>query len=160
MLFEILGALAITGLIGLVVTMANLQVIDQTSRNNDYTTASRHTLNALHWIACDTQGAQTINGTTGFPLSEDLVLRWTDWDNSEHEITYTVVNGQLKRSYSIDGADPSELLIAEYINPAADMSSCTSDNGVLTLKITASVGEGSGITNVTKVRQIASRANL
>ena len=159
-LLEILAAMAISAFIGVVVTMANVQILNQTSENNNYTTCSRNTLNALHWIARDTQGAQTMEGVEDFPDTDDLVLSWTEWDNTQHQIVYSVVNNQLIRSYSTDGGAPSQTLIAEYINPSPSLTNCTSDNGVLILTITASVGEGNSAVSVTKVREITSRAKL
>ena len=157
-LIEMLVTLAITGFIAIGVSVANAQVLDQTSENNDYTTASRNTLNALHWISKDAQMAQNLdpNGSSGFPL----VLSWVEWDNSAHTVNYSLANGELMRSYYIDGGEPHETLIAEYINNDAAMTNCASDNGVLTLTITASVGEGLHTISVTKVREIASRPNL
>lgn len=157
-LVEMVVTLAITGFIALGAAIANAQVLDQTSRNNDYTTASRHTLNAIHWISRDAQMAQTMeaNGSSGFPL----VLSWVEWDNTAHTANYSLENGELRRSYYIDSGEPSETLIAEYINHDAAMTNCVSDNGVLMLTVTASVGEGSNKTSVTKVREISSRPNL
>lgn len=159
-LVEMLASLAIAGLIGLGATMANAQVMNQTARNNDYTTASRHTLNALHWISRDTQMAQTIDGVAGFPATSNLTLTWTEWDNTVNQVVFSVVNGQLMRSYSVDGGAPSVTLVAEYINSDAQMTNCVSGNGILTIKITGSVGEGSTVVNVTKLREIASRPKL
>ena len=160
LLTEMLASLAIAGLIGLGATVASAQVMNQTARNNDFTTASRHTLNAIQWISRDTQMAQTIVGWDGFPATDNLTLTWATWDNTENEVIYSVENGQLKRSYSVDGGAPSVTLVAEYINPAAAMTNCALDNGVLTLKITGSVGAGSTIVDVTKVREIVSRPKL
>lgn len=157
-LLEVAVTIVIISLITIGATMANAQVLEQTSRNNDYTTASRHTLNAIHWISCDTQMAQTLqlDGASGFPLT----LRWTEWDNSEHKVVYSLQDSQFKRSYSIDDGEPRVLLVAEYINEETQMTNCVSDNGVLTLTVTGSVGMGVHISNVTKVRNITSRPNL
>ena len=57
-LTEMLASLAIAAIIGLGATFAIAQVMNQTTRNNDYTTASRHTLNAIQWISRDYQMAQ------------------------------------------------------------------------------------------------------
>ena len=159
-LLEVLAALAISAFIGVVVTMSNVQILNQTSENNNYTTCSRNTLNALHWIARDAQGAQIMEGVEDFPDADDLVLKWTEWDNTQHQIVYSVVNNQLLRSYSTNGGVPSQMLVAEYISPSPSLTNCTSDNGVLILTITASVGEGNSAVSVTKVREITSRAKL
>ena len=160
MLIEILGALVIASLISLVVTMANAQVLNQTSDNNNFTTASRHTQNAIYWIGRDVQMAQTINGTDGFPQTENLILTWTTWDNNVNTANYSLENGELLRAYAIDAGSPMVTVVAEYINPDEAMTYCSSANGVLSLTITSSVGEGRRIVDVTKTHQITSRPNL
>ncbi|MBA7708340.1 hypothetical protein ES703_117238 [subsurface metagenome] len=159
-LTEMLASLAIAAIIGLGATFAIAQVMNQTTRNNDYTTASRHTLNAIQWISRDYQMAQTIVGWAGFPATDNLTLTWTEWDHTVNQVVYSVVDGQLKRSYSVDGGAPSVTLVAEYINSDAAMTNCASDNVVLTLTITGSVGAGSTIVDVTKVCEIVSRPRL
>ena len=159
-LVEMLVSVTIAGIIGLGATVANGQILNQTSKNNDYTTASRQTLNALHWISRDAQMAQTVNGTAGFPVSSNLTLTWTGWDNTDYQVIYSLTDGQLNRRYTAGGGDPSVTFIAEHINSDAEMTSCTTDNGTLTLTITASVGEGARTIDVTKRREVTSRPNL
>jgi prepilin-type N-terminal cleavage/methylation domain-containing protein len=158
-LIETLVSLAITGLIGLGATMSIAQVCNETTRNDDFTTASRNVMNAIYWISQDAQTAQIISGVTGFPQTADLSLAWVDWDNSSHNATYSLENGQLKRSYNVDG-QITMTLIAEYINPGANMTNCVSANGTLTLTITSSFGEGSRIVDVTRIREITCRPKL
>jgi prepilin-type N-terminal cleavage/methylation domain-containing protein len=158
-LIEVIAAVAITGIISLGASIATGQVLNQTSRNNDYTTASRNTLNALYWISRDVTMAQTIDGWEGFPQSEDLSLSWVGWDNTEYSANYTLDNGILRRVYS-EGGQAITTFIAGNINSNAALTSCISDNGTLTVTITSSVGAGDKIVNVTKVRIITSRPNL
>lgn len=158
-LIEMIAAITITGLIAMGASLATGQVLNQTTRNNDYTTASRNAMNALHWISRDALMAQTINGTAGFPLTQALSMKWTGWDNSSFTANYTVTNGQLRRIYS-DGTQVTTTVIAEDINPAAGMTGCVSYNGTLTITITSSVGEGAKVIDITKVREISSRPNL
>jgi prepilin-type N-terminal cleavage/methylation domain-containing protein len=157
-LIEAIVSLCILGVIGLGASMATNQVLSQTSRNNNFVTADRQTLNALHWISCDTQMAQSLQpyGPSGFPLT----LEWVEWDNTSHEVIYSIQSNQLKRSSSVNGGPPVTSLIANYINPATDLTNCVSSNGVLTLTVTGSVGQGAEIIHVTKVREITSRPNL
>ena len=159
-LIETLTSVAIAGLIGLGATMANAQVMNQTANNNNITTASRHTLNALQWISRDAQMAQTVEGVEGFPATSSLTITWIEWDNTENQVVYSVVDGQLRRSHSAGGGDPTVTVIAEYINSDADMTNCVSENGTLTITITGSVGQGSKTVNVTKVGEITSRPKL
>ncbi len=158
-LIEMMVALVITGFIGLGATMASGQVLNQTSRNSDYTTASRNAMNAIHWISRDAMMAQSMDGTEGFPQNENLSLNWVEWDNTVHSANYSLENGILRRAYS-DGGQITDTVISEYINPDEEMTNCVSYNGTLTLTITSSVGEGSKVVNVTRVREITSRPSL
>lgn len=158
-LIELMVALVISGIIGLGATVSSGQVLNQTSRNSDYTTASRNAMNAIHWISRDAMMAQTINGAEGFPQNEDLSLNWVEWDNTVNSANYSLENGILRRIYS-DGSQVTNTIIAQYINSDAELTNCVSYNGTLTLTITSSVGEGSKVVNVTRVREIISRPQL
>jgi len=158
-LIEVIAAMAITGLIGFGASIATAQVLTQTTNNNDYTLASRDALNALYWISHDASMAQTINGTAGFPQTEDLSLSWKGWDNTEYSANYTLENGVLTRIYSI-GGQVSSTVIASYINSDASLTFCDFDDGILTVTVTSSVGEGDKVVSVTKVRVISPRPGL
>lgn len=159
-LVELTVSLAIIALITLGATVTNAQIINQTSRNSDFTTATRQALNAVHWISRDAQMSHSITGTAGFPLSENLSMSWMEWDNSQHVATYYLQNNKLSRSHSVDGGAPEVTLIAEYINDDAALTNCTSANGTLTLKITSTVGEKDRVVNFTKEANISSRPNI
>jgi prepilin-type N-terminal cleavage/methylation domain-containing protein len=165
-LIEVIVALAITGLILTSAAMATIQVLKQSTRNNNYTTASRHSMNAIYWVSRDIQMAQVVapSGDSGFPLT----LLWTEWDNSSHNVTYSIVNNELRRSYYIiGGGAPKENLIAQYINWVPGAASNTtvervvSDNVVMAeVKVTATVGTGSNAVSVTNEREIVPRPSL
>jgi Tfp pilus assembly protein PilW len=158
-LIEIMISIVITGFIGLGATISSLQVMTETSRNKNYTAASRNAMNAVFWISRDAQMAQTISGVFGFPETSDLSLSWMDWDNNSHNATYSVQNGQLLRIYDVDG-NVTESVIAEFINVSPESTNCTSVNGTLVLTITSSVGEGSKVVDVTRVREMTARPRL
>jgi len=157
-LIEVLVALIITAIIVLGASMATVQVLRQGCRNNNYTTASRQAMNAIFWISRDVQMAQAIttNGEAGFPLS----LIWTEWDNSEHQVSYSIVDNQLMRSYSVSSAEPILTLVAEYINSNSENTSCEINDRVFILKVTATVGDGTGIVSVARNREIIPRPDL
>ena len=159
-LIELTVSLAIMGAICLGATVANAQIINQTARNSDFTTASRQTLNAVHWISRDAQMSHSINGTAGFPLSDNLTMSWKEWDNSEHVAIYYLQNNKLSRSYSVNGSLPQVTLVAEYINDNATLTNCSTANGILTIKITSTVGENEKVVNFTKEANISSRPNI
>lgn len=158
-LIDTIVAIAITGIIAIGASVSIAQVLNQTTRNNDYTTASRNAMNALHWMSRDALVAQTISGTDGFPLTQALSMKWTGWDNTSYTANYTVTGGQLRRIYS-DGTSVTTTVIAEHINPASGMTGCVSENGTITITITSSVGAGAKVIDITRVREIASRPNL
>ncbi len=158
-IIELMAALAITGVISLGASIATAQVMNQTSRNTDFTAASRYASNAIYWISRDVLMAQTIEGSDDFPAAAPLTLSWTGWDNNIYSATYTVTDGVLERTWS-DGVNTGVTMIAPYINPAADMTYCTSVNGTVTLTVTSSVGEGSRALDVTRTRVITNRPGL
>jgi len=157
-LIEVIAALAITGLIGVGVSTATVQVLNQSARNSDYTTASGHTMNAIYWISRDAHVSQTVepNGASGFPLT----LSWTEWDNSEHEVTYAIDGDKLRRNYSVDGGGPNQTLVAQYINSVSENTTCEFTGGVLMIRVTTTVGDGTHAISVAKVRKITPRPGL
>jgi hypothetical protein len=155
-----MAALAISGIIGVGATMASGQVLSQTVKNNDYTTANRQVLNAMKWIGRDAQMAQDIEGWEDFPATSNLTLSWITWDNLSVQAVYSVTDGQLSRTLTVDGIPSQPLLIAQYVDIDPSASSCNWDNEELTLTLTGSVGEGARIVNVTKLNTIAPRPKL
>ncbi len=157
-LLEVIAVLLVTGLIGIGATTATVQVLTQGTRNSEYTTVSRNASDALFWISRDAQMTQNVTsqGGNGFPLT----LRWTEWDNSQHEVVYSLVDQSLNRSSTIDGGEPTEILVAHYINSVADNTTCVISGGVIAVTVTATIGEGNHIISVTKIRQITPRPSL
>jgi len=115
-------------------------------------------MNSIYWVTHDAQMSQTIepDGASGFPLT----LSWTEWDNSEHQVIYSLDDDRLMRSYSIDGNEPGETLVAQYINSVSENTTCEFASGMLTLKVTTTVGEGKRAISVTKLHEITPRPGL
>lgn len=157
-LIELLISLAITGLIVAGAAMATNQVLAQSDRNGEYTTASQHAMNALYWVSRDAQMSQSIQcgENSGFPLT----LYWTQWDNSEHQVIYSIQDGVLRRNYSIDGGAAIETIVAQYINSTDENTLCEFSSLVFTVKVTATLGEGTRTVSVTKIREITPRPGL
>ena len=155
---EAVVSLLIVSIISLGATMANAQLMSQTSRNDSFLTAERQALNALHWISKDIQMAQSIqpSGLSGFPLT----LEWIEWDNTASQVIYTLLNNNLKRSISVDAGTARDSLVASFINSDNDMTYCSSNNGTLTVKVTSSITRGGKTIDVSKVDKITSRPNL
>jgi prepilin-type N-terminal cleavage/methylation domain-containing protein len=159
-ILELVATLVISGIIGLGATMANAQVINQTVKNNDYTTANRQVLNAIQWISRDVQMAQKIEKWQHFPATENLTLSWITWDNLSIQAVYSVdANRQLRRVYTVQGSPPQQTLIAQYvkIDPV-----CTwdTDSGEFTITITGTVNTGTRVVNVTRINTTAPRPDL
>jgi len=160
-LIELLVALAITGIITGGITTTIFQVFNTNLRCSNHMIAVRQVQNAGYWFSRDAQMAQIVELTeppeenpvgTRFPVT----LTRTDLEtNEKHEVTYSLEKigegpWQLKRSHSINGGQPSETIVAQYINPSLGNTSCefldTDEDGTgdrLIFKVTAKVGEGS-----------------
>jgi hypothetical protein len=75
-------------------------------------------------------------------------------------VTYTLADGELRRSYSIDGGDPTETVVAEYISQDPSLTKITPGDAIVTLKITAVVGNGELAVTLTRLRDIIPRPKL
>jgi prepilin-type N-terminal cleavage/methylation domain-containing protein len=155
---EVIVSVAITGVLSVGATMATVQVMNQGSKNNEYTAASRQSMNAIFWISRDAQMSQNVtpSGVTGFPLT----LGWTEWDNSGHQVTYSIEDDKIRRSYSVNGTTPKETVVGTYINSTSENTTCEFSDRLLTVQVTATVGDGAHALSVTKVREITPRPGL
>ncbi len=158
-LIELLIAIAITSLITGAVTAAIFQTFTINARTSSHMTAVRQVQTAGYWISHDTQMAQEVlidGGASGFPLT----LTWTEWvDETVSVVTYTITaDSELKRSYSEDGGAPIELIVARYIDP--DQTNLQFTDGVLTVTITATVGDYPEGVSETRVYETTPRPNI
>jgi len=158
-LIEMILSLALTSFIGLGASFAIAQVTRDTQRNSDYTTASQQAMNAVYWIGQDIQMAQTVTGTGLFPDSGDLVLTWIWWDNTEYTITYSLVDGVLRRTYD-DGAVTRDTVVAQYVSDDPELTYCASDNNSYSVSVTIGLGTGQNAIQVTRFRDVAARPHL
>jgi prepilin-type N-terminal cleavage/methylation domain-containing protein len=167
-LIELIAVLAISSIISLGALMANGQVITQTVKNSDFTTANRHVLNAIQWMSRDAQMAQEVTGyyintdNTGFPVDANLIFSWETWDNHEWQVVYSIDNeGHLKRTSTTDGGGLRETLVAQYLRP--DSTNCTwyqsTDNRTyqLTMTVCGAVGAEKSPAVVTKQKTVSPR---
>ena len=155
-LIEIMVAIALISLIGVSVSSATFQILKQSIKNRDYTSASQSTMNAVHWISRDAEMAQIIQ--TGEEQGFPLTLRWVDWGSSAYQAVYTIENGILKRDYSYAGGDPVQTILAQSVNTVSENTTCEYTNKVLTVQITATVGRGDYTASVTSTREIYMRS--
>ena len=160
-LIELLIAIAITSLITGGITTAIFQTFTVNARTSSHMTAVRQVQNAGHWISQDAQMAQDVepSGATGF---NPLTLTWTEWvDSTDNVVTYTItVDGELKRSHSEDGGVPSEMIVARYIDTDPTKTKCELIGDVLTVTITAAVGDYPETVSETRVYEVIRRPNI
>jgi prepilin-type N-terminal cleavage/methylation domain-containing protein len=154
---EVLVSLTIASVLGGGVVMSISQVLNTSVQNSDHTVATKQVRNVIYWVRLDAKMAQTVQvdaGASGLPL----VLSWDEWDNTQHEITYTLVDDRLMRNHAIDGGTPTSLLVAEDINPDPALTNCTYTGGILSFEVTITVGTGSRTINETQEFTVDPRA--
>ena len=137
-LYEMLVSLAILGVIIPVIGTSIFQVLSINTLTGNHLTAVRQVENAIYRISRDVQTAQTvqIGGGSGFPLN----LLWVEWDNTSNNVTYTIQNGELWRANSVNGGQPTSVVVAQHINSDPGMTNMQFQSGMLTFKVTASLG--------------------
>ena len=157
-LIELMIAITIIGLISSATTTAIFQMLNVSSVSTNHMTAVKQVQNAVNWISRDAQMAQIVvpDGDSGFPLN----LSWVEWDNSVYQVTYTLEGSKLQRNLSVNGGEPSATLVAEFIDPDLEMTNCQFIGGVLTFKVTATMGSGSQVVSDTRVCEVIPRSAL
>lgn len=142
-LIELMIAIAITGLITGGITLTIFQMFDGIARGNSHMLVVRQVHNTGHWISRDAQQAQNVN-TDDDPETTEIIelvtLTWKGYgvDGDEHEVVYTIVDNEIRRSYSVNDGQPAVTFVAQYIDSGQTI--CEFSNGVLNLMVTATVG--------------------
>jgi len=150
-LVELLIAIAIVGLITGGITAAIMQILTINSRSSNHMIAVRQVQQAGKEVSKDALQSQnvTCGGGSGFPLT----FNWTDWEGLENEVVYTLEDmpsspdvRMLQRTHTVNngtiqGTAPP--IVAQYIDPDPENTYCEFVGGVLTFKITATVGDQS-----------------
>lgn len=167
-LIELLIAILLAGIVTSGITMTIFQVFDTSSRTSNHMVAIRQVQHAGKQVSEDLLQAQGVNpgGSSDFPLT----LNWTDWDDAQHGIVYTLEDmpsGEFKilwRRHYINSSLDSTTKVAEYIDPDQTCCGCGcgedcgcdcgGDCGCLTFKVTANVGGQSE----TRVYEVSPRA--
>ena len=137
-IIELLVVIILTGLITAAITTTFFQVFDMNTRTANHMSALSQVQQAGKLVSEDILEAQERdpNPATG----EFLILGWNS--TQTHEIVYTLEDGELWRSESIDGGGPTMTRVAEYINSDPTKTYCEWQGTVLIFKVTATVGEG------------------
>ena len=137
-LVELLIAMVVGAMIAGAVVASMFQLFTVSDRNSNYNAAFTQVQNAGYWVSHD---AVQITQEPTFDSGNLVTLDWVDWDdNDAHQVVYTLEgSGQLKRTYSINDVLQETIVIAQYIDPGN--TNCSWDGNVLTLVITAQVGD-------------------
>jgi prepilin-type N-terminal cleavage/methylation domain-containing protein len=147
-LIELLIAIAIVGLIAGGITAAINQVLTINTRASNHMVAVRQVQQAGKEVSKDALQAQPDKIDDG-PPGAFLALNWTDWEGGNNTVIYTLQpmpsSSGLKilaRNHTIDGIAQATALpiVAEYIDPDPQNTSCEFVGGVLIFKVTARVG--------------------
>lgn len=146
-LVELVIVVALAGLVGAAITATAFQVFTFSTRLSNQMTAIRQVQQAGFWVSPDVMMYDTsepsnidYSGQGG----KFLVLRWTDGNDSEHEVTYVITAGnKLQRTHKIipDVGEPTTevSIVAEYISSA----SFAPYGSAYDFNVTATVGEQS-----------------
>ena len=144
-LIELIIALAIASAIGVAATMTAHNMITIPIMSNDSNTAINQVRNAVNWINKDVQGADpnTINDSPDAPGFFSISLQ--EWDSvtkwSPHTITYSLEGTGLNELWRDYDSGTTRNLIAQFIDPDNTSCSWDADASVLTVSITATVGD-------------------
>lgn len=153
-LIELLVAIAISGIIAGGITAAIYQTWNVNALSTSRMIAVKQVEDAIHWISRDAQMAQIVqtSGVSGFPLN----LSWIDWENTTKQVSYTLEGNTMRRTFSVNGSEVGQIVIAEHINPDVRITNCQFLGGVLTIELTASVN-GTRQANETRICDIIPR---
>lgn len=139
------------------------QIIRNIERNGNHTAAVLQVQNAGNRISYDVQTAQSVTADN-LTLPDFIVLSWIDGSSGdEYQVTYTLEDmpdstlKELRRNRSVNGSTNTTLLVAQYIDPDPEKTSCNLTSGILNLTITATVGRGATMESETRTCQVAPR---
>jgi prepilin-type N-terminal cleavage/methylation domain-containing protein len=156
-IIELLVVVVLTGLVTTAITTTFFQVFNMNTRTANHMSALSQVQQAGKIVSEDILQAQEVepNPTTG----EFFILGWNSTGPHEtHEVTYTLEDGELWRSESIDDVEATHTRVAEYIDSDPTMTSCDLDGEVLIFKVTATVGAGTwGEESETRIYRVQPR---
>jgi type II secretory pathway component PulJ len=150
-LIDIVVSVAITGILGLGISVFAIQTVQETGRSSSRMQVIQQLENAGYWISRDAQTAQTITvgQTGGFPLE----LTWTDASNDNFAVTFSLTDGQIRRSLVKNGGTAQQTQIAQSINSDPALTYCTYSGSMLTFNATATIASS----NISRTYHILKR---
>jgi len=153
-IIELLVVIILTGLITTAITTTFFQVFNMNIRTTNHMSALSQVQQAGKLVSEDILEAQTLDDSPAG--GEFLILSWNG--TVLHEVTYTLEDGELWRSESIDGGAPATTRVAEYIDSDPTNTYCELTGNVLIFKVTATVGEGTwGEESETRIYRVQPR---
>jgi hypothetical protein len=151
----------ISGIITGSVTMTIFQVFDSSGRTNSHMTAVNQVRSAGYWVSHDVLMAQELVLTDEASDDPDgsrlpLTLTWSDWTSNEiHTVVYSIVDGELRRSHSVNSGSAAVGVVAEFIDPAN--TGCQYTGGTLIFTVTSTVGAGSAAQTESRTYEVVPR---
>lgn len=139
------------------------QIIRNTERNGNHMTAVLQVQNAGNRIIHGAKTAQSVT-TDNLTPPDFVVLSWIDGSSGdEYQVTYTLEDmagsalKELRRNQSVNSGANTTSLVARYIDSDPEKTSCNLTSGILTLTITATVGNGAMMESETRTYRIVPR---
>lgn len=151
---EMVIGVALVGILGIGITGFTMQTLSYGTKSNNKMLAMMQVENAGYWVSRDVQMSANISlgENAGFPLE----LNWLDIDQNEYQVIYSLTGSEIQRSLSKNGQEELQTSIAQSINPAIDLTSCTYTDGLFIFKVTATLGND----DVTRTYQIKKRLDF
>jgi len=149
-LLELVIALGIAALVSSSASVSIVTLMRVSGENSSHMSVLQEVQNSGYWVKRDGVKAHavTIDDNLSTPDNEYITMDWTDWDGTVNRVIYTLEEMPggmcdfIRTHYTFDGANwirQDTLLVAEFIDDAA--TSRTWDGSVLTLNVTAQVGD-------------------
>lgn len=161
-LLELLVAVALTGVVSMVVATTVLQMFSESERSTERLSASLQVANAGFWLERDTASAQSITVPTSGTF---VIMQWTSWNGEQTNVAYSLVdssNGlkKLVRNYSVEGSTSVSAFIADSI-VAASTSAVLETSGTATQTVLRTIIEAQvGNQNAARTYQFKPRARI
>jgi prepilin-type N-terminal cleavage/methylation domain-containing protein len=123
-LIEMLIAVALAGIVAVAITATTFQVFSFSAHTSNQMTAIRQVQQAGFWVSPDVMMSSPDEiDYESLPDGEFLVLGWTAYDGTVHEVHYILQTmpstgvARLMRKHYVDSVLESTTLVAEYIDP-------------------------------------------
>jgi prepilin-type N-terminal cleavage/methylation domain-containing protein len=137
-IIELLVVVVLTGLVTTAITTTFFQVFNMNARTANHMAALSQVQQAGKLVSEDILQAQAIDDSPAD--GEFLILGWNA--TALYDVAYTLEDGELWRSESIDGGASTMTRVSEYIDSDPTETYCELQGDVLIFKVTATVGEG------------------